>query len=107
MDHATQSDLVTSGALDVQIPTSDMSDNAKARSRMVFYALFQLLEKSALQLLMGVENGNGYEAWRMLKRELEPASGTRQVAQLGRIIAPNFPTELQAFWKPSEASWAF
>ena len=35
VDHATQSDLVTSGALDVQISTGDMSDNAKARSRMV------------------------------------------------------------------------
>ena len=61
--------------------------------------LSQLLNKAPLQVLMGINDNNGYEAWRTLKRDYEPDSGSRHVAMLSNILRPSFEGTLPEFWE--------
>ena len=81
------------------IDFGDLTQARQARSRVVFYVLSQLLHKAPLQVLMSISENNGYEAWRVLKRDYEPDSGSRHVAMLSNILRPTFDGSLVEFWE--------
>ena len=81
------------------ISYGDLSTLKQGRARMVFYVLSQLLNKAPLQVLMGISDNNGYEAWRSLKRDYEPDSGSRRVAMLSNVLRPSFEGTLPEFWE--------
>ena len=90
LDSDLHEDLKMAETIPGPIAYSDLNATKQGRSRMVFYVLSQLLNKAPLQVLMGIGDNNGYEAWRSLKRDYEPDSGSRHVAMLSNILRPSF-----------------
>ena len=68
-----------------------------AESRTLSYILAQTLSGSSLQLLMNVEECNGYEGWRQLVRREEPTAGSAQVGQLAAILKAKFSCRLEYY----------
>ena len=99
LDPELHEDLKLAETIQGPIAYTDLSATKQARARMVFYVLSQLLNKAPLQVLMGIGDNNGYEAWRTLKRDYEPDSGSRHVALLSNILRPSFEGTLPEFWE--------
>ncbi|CAE7721765.1 GIP [Symbiodinium sp. CCMP2592] len=84
-----------SGRLDLTLPAlsdnsgaeSDMSDQTKARARLLYGVLNGLLYDRGRRLLRSVVGQNGYESWRLLSRDLMPQSRNRVLALLRTISA--------------------
>ena len=99
LDGLIVADLKKSEEVEVVIVLSTLTEEQQRGARVVYYVLSQLLIKAPLQVLMSVEEGNGYEAWRMLKRDYEPDSGSRHIAMLSSILRPSFPEGHQEYWE--------
>ena len=67
---------------------SDMGQHAQEKAIILFNLLTQSVDGRALQVLMNVENGNGFQAWKALCEAYEPDVGGRHTAMLMSIIAP-------------------
>ncbi|CAE7224840.1 unnamed protein product [Symbiodinium sp. CCMP2592] len=65
----------------------DMSDQTKARARLLYGVLNGLLYDRGRRLLRSVVGQNGYESWRLLSRDLMPQSRNRVLALLRTISA--------------------
>ena len=99
LDPDLHEDLKLAESIPAPIAYGDLNATKQGRSRMVFYVLSQLLNKAPLQVLMGISDNNGYEAWRSLKRDYEPDSGSRHVAMLSNVLRPTFEGTLPEFWE--------
>ena len=63
----------------------NMSPEAQNQAKKLYALLTTLLRERPLQLLRSAEQGNGFEAWRLLTSTLAPASKSRSLALLGAI----------------------
>ena len=67
---------------------ADMGQNGQEKAVVLFNLLTQSAEGRALSVLMNVESGNGFAAWKALCEACEPDIGGRHTAMLTGIIAP-------------------
>ena len=63
-------------------------------ARTLSYMISQLLQNGPLQIAMNARE-NGVEAWRVLLRQEEPASGASQVASLTALLATRFSGQVK------------
>ena len=73
------------GALGTECLLGNMSPEAQNQAKKLYALLTTLLRERPLQLLRSAEQGNGFEAWRLLTTTLAPASKSRSLALLGAI----------------------
>ena len=67
---------------------NELSDAGKVKSLRLFGVLGSYLRGRALKLIKHTPEENGYEAWRLLLRDMQPSTGQRAWAlmtQLSRI----------------------
>ena len=62
------------------------------RSEKLFSLLSTLLRNRPLQLLRGVADNNGYEAWRILYKDMQPPTRQRSLALVQSLNKLNFET---------------
>ena len=70
IDGSIVDDVKRVEASEDEILLSSLNAQRLQSTRVVYYVLSQLLSKAPLQVLTGVAEGNGYEAWRLLKKRL-------------------------------------
>ena len=68
------------------IVASALTEVDRGRSAQVYYTLATLVRGKALDVAKKAENGNGYEAWRLLIAEYEPRSKGRWGGMLGQVL---------------------
>ena len=61
-----------------------------------------LVSGKILRSIQRLRSKNGFEAWRQLREEFEPASGNRQLMLLQSLLTPDLSGDLEAF----EAKWS-
>ena len=71
--------------LQTEVFLGNMTPDAQNQAKKLFALLTTLLRERPLQLLRSAEQGNGFEAWRLLTTTLAPASKSRSLALLGAI----------------------
>ena len=71
--------------LQTEVLLGNMTPDAQNQAKKLFALLTTLLRERPLQLLRSAEQGNGFEAWRLLTTTLAPASKSRSLALLGAI----------------------
>jgi hypothetical protein len=74
-----------------------MGNETLQEANTLVFILSQVLQGSSLQLLMNVESGNGYEAWRLLSQREEPQSGTAREAQLTGLLRTQFAGGMKSY----------
>ena len=68
-----------------------LEDGAKQRSRLLYGMLNGLLYERGRRLLRSIQNQNGFEAWRLLSKDLMPKTRNRVLALLRTINSwPSF-----------------
>ena len=65
--------------------------HAALASRTIFHILVQLVAGRALVIVRRTERGNGFLAWKQLKKEYEDGGGHRLVALLMGLLNPSWP----------------
>ena len=70
------------------VALADMGTETQQEASTLVFIMSQVLTVSSLQLLMNTEAGNGYEAWRLLKCDRQPSSGSRHIAMFSNILRP-------------------
>ena len=83
----------------------NMSPEAQNQAKKLYALLTTLLRERPLQLLRSAEQGNGFEAWRLLTSTLAPASKSRSLALLGAITqfpAMSTTNVLEQLLRPEE-----
>ncbi len=60
------------------------------------YMLSQVLEGTAMTMIMNTEDGNGFEMWRLLCKHYEPDSGHTTTRVFVRLLASNWQLRLAA-----------
>ena len=83
----------------IPVSLSTMGNETLQEANTLVFILSQVLQGSSLQLLMNVESGNGYEAWRLLSQREEPQSGTARVAQLTGLLRTQFAGGMKSYEK--------
>ena len=82
------------------IDWNELSDARKVKSLRLFGVLASYLRGRALKLIKHTPEENGYEAWRLLLRDMQPSTRQRALAlmtQLSRItFAPNEETTFES-----------
>ena len=73
------------GSLGTEYLLGNMSPEAQNQAKKLYALLTTQLRERPLQLLRAAEQGNGFEAWRLLTTTLAPASKSRSLALLGAI----------------------
>ena len=79
------------------MPLGGFSLEEATEARTMSYILAQTLTGSSLQLLMNVEEYNGYEAWRQLVKREEPTAGSAQVSQLTALLKTKFTGKMEYY----------
>lgn len=69
-----------STARHTEIVLSEMGARATERAVVLFNLLTQCVDNRALQVMMNVEPGNGFQAWKALCETYEPSVGGRHTA---------------------------
>ena len=83
--------------VDREIPLGTLNEVATEDTRKMFYALTMLL-RGPLLLLLKVERGNGFEAWRPLVERYDGANASRLHQMLQSIMRPKaFPQDAGGF----------
>ena len=62
--------------------------DSRPYAAQLFHVVTMLSKDEALQAIMGIENGNGLEAWRQLKRDNRPRSNAANRGRLHRVTKP-------------------
>eukprot|EP00435_Cladocopium_sp_Y103_P027470 s353_g6.t1 len=84
---------------------AEMSAIAQERAVVLFNLLTQSVDGRALQVLMNVENGSGFQAWKALCETYEPNVGGRHTAMLMGIIGPAWENTKEADLLEALESW--
>ena len=84
---------------------ADMGQNGQEKAVVLFNLLTQSVEGRALSVLMNVENGNGFAAWKALCEAYEPDIGGRHTAMLTGIIAPAWETVKEIDFLEAMETW--
>ena len=71
-----------------------LGDPAKQYARTLSYMLSQVLTGGPLRIAMNAQQ-NGMEAWRVLVRQEEPASGASQVSALTALLGTKFSGKVE------------
>ena len=71
--------------LSTSVSLVEMTMDAEVQAQKLYALLTSMLRERPLQLVRSVEEGNGYEAWRILVNTLSPTSKSRALALLGAI----------------------
>ena len=74
------------------IVLAELGQNGQEKAVVLFNLLTQSVEGRALQIMMNVESGSGFQAWKALRENYEPDVGGRHTAMLSGIIAPSWRT---------------
>ena len=64
--------MVEAGDQSERIILVGLAADSRPYAAQLFHVLTMLCKDEALETIMGVENGNGFEAWRQLKRDNRP-----------------------------------
>ena len=73
-------DMKEASASPRMLRMSEWDLDRQDRSKKLFSLLSTLLRNRPLQLLRGVADNNGYEAWRVLYRDMQPPTRQRSLA---------------------------
>ena len=84
---------------------ADMGQNGQEKAVVLFNLLTQSVEGRALSVLMNVESGNGFAAWKALCEAYEPDIGGRHTAMLTGIIAPAWETVKEIDFLEAMETW--
>lgn len=87
------------------IVLSEMGVRATERAVVLFNLLTQCVDNRALQVMMNVEPGNGFQAWKALCETYEPSVGGRRIAMLMGIIAPSWETTRDTEFLEAIETW--
>ena len=87
------------------IRMADLGGEAAQKSVVLFNLLTQSVDGRALQVLMNVESGNGFQAWKALCETYEPDVGGRHTAMLMGIIAPPWESVKEADFLEAVETW--
>ncbi len=79
------------------IPVSRLTPEERQLSRVLYNILLQCLRGNSLALLRLVADSNGFEVWRLLLREFEPADHSRYAAMLIVILRPQWSGDVREF----------
>eukprot|EP00439_Symbiodinium_sp_Y106_P035577 s4713_g4.t1 len=71
--------------LSAEVLLGNVSPEAQNQAKKLYALLTTLVRERPLQLLRSAEQGNGFEAWRLLTSTLAPASKSRSLALWGAI----------------------
>ena len=71
--------------LDASYELDDMTDETKGRSVRLYSLLTSYLRQRPLKLIRHVKRENGFAAWQILLRELQPATRARSLALLSQL----------------------
>ena len=85
----------------------DASDESKEAGRVIYAMLGLLTTGRAFQIVQGVKDCNGYEAWRLMVREFEPRKDLRNRGWLTNIIhKPRFDSSMDSVqWRDQFMKW--
>ncbi|CAE7834970.1 GIP [Symbiodinium sp. CCMP2592] len=88
------SELRDYGRQQTAVILSSLDENAKRRSRLLYGMLNGLLYERGRRLLRSVQDQNGFEAWRLLSKDLMPKTRNRVLALLRTINSwPSFAAQ--------------
>ncbi|CAE7622817.1 GIP [Symbiodinium sp. CCMP2592] len=88
------SELREYGRQQTAVILSSLDDGAKRRSRLLYGMLNGLLYERGRRLLRSVQEQNGFEAWRLLSKDLMPKTRNRVLALLRTINSwPSFAAQ--------------
>ena len=76
----------------VGTPLANFSPAVRHEAEQIAYMLSQVLEGTALTMIMNIEEGNGFEMWRTLVQYYEPDLGSYSVSNRSRTFASYSPT---------------
>ena len=76
--------------LDASYELDDMTDETKGRSVRLYSLLTSYLRQRPLKLIRHVRRENGFAAWQILLRELQPATRARSLALLSQLSRVQF-----------------
>ena len=78
------------------IEKKQLNENLCIQGQLLYNVLVHLVGGKALTILRCVQSGNGYEAWRRICTEYEPATPVRYTSMLTGILSPSW-TEQRPF----------
>ena len=78
------------------IDKAQLNENLCVQGQLLYNLLVHLVGGKALAILRCVQSGNGYEAWRRICTEYEPATPVRYTSMLTGILSPSW-TEQRPF----------
>ncbi|CAE7776825.1 GIP [Symbiodinium sp. CCMP2592] len=88
------SELRDYGRQQTAVTLSSLDEGAKRRSRLLYGMLNGLLYERGRRLLRSVQDQNGFEAWRLLSKDLMPKTRNRVLALLRTINSwPSFAAQ--------------
>eukprot|EP00435_Cladocopium_sp_Y103_P020520 s28_g5.t1 len=87
------------------IDFASLSQPVQEKAVVLFNLLTQSVEGRALQVMMNVEAGNGFQAWKALCETYEPSVGGRHTAMLIGIIAPSWENVRDAEFLEAIETW--
>ena len=68
----------------------DMTDETRAKAVRLYSLLTSYLRQRPLKLIRHVKNENGFEAWQILLKEMQPATRARALALLSQLSRIHF-----------------
>ncbi len=80
--------MVEAGDQSDRIILVGLATEIRPFAAQLFHILTMLCQDEALKNIMRVENGNGHEAWRQLKRDSRPRSNAANRGRLHQITKP-------------------
>ena len=87
------------------IVLAELGQNGQEKAVVLFNLLTQSVEGRALQIMMNVESGNGFQAWKALCENYEPDVRGRHTAMLSGIIAPSWESIKENDFLEALESW--
>ena len=76
--------------LEANYDMDDMTDETKSRAVRLYSLLTSYLRQRPLKLIRHVEKENGFKAWQILLREMQPATRARALALLSQLSRIQF-----------------
>ena len=86
--YGTQIQAAESMASHTDIDLIELNQEATEKAIVLFNLLTQSVDGKALQIMMNVQAGNGFQAWKALCEAYEPNVGGRHTSMLMGIIGP-------------------
>ena len=87
------------------IDFSSLPQPVQEKAVVLFNLLTQSVDGRAVQVMMNVEAGNGFQAWEALCETYEPSVGGRHAAMLMAIIAPSWENVRDAEFLEAIETW--